>query len=82
MARLLIHGTSHGKKTSKRFPESKILIVWKGGGCGHIFSIILIADLQGLEDVFWGLALGGEVLDESINRGDWSNGGGGGCEEF
>ena len=59
-----------------------MLIVWKGGGCGHVFSIILIADLQGLEDVFWGLVLGGEVLDERINGCDGGNGGSGGYGGF
>ena len=79
MARLLIHGTSYGKKTSRRLPELKILIVREGGGCGHIFSIILIADLQGLEDVFRGFAFGGEVLDEGINGSDRRDGGSGEC---
>ena len=78
MARLLIHGTSHGKKTSRRLPESKILIVRKGGGSGYIFSVILIADFQGLEDIFSGLTFGGEVLDVGIYGGDRSDGGSGG----
>ena len=82
MARLLIHGTSHGKKTSRRLPKLKILVVWEGGGCGYVLSIILIADLQGLEDVFRGFAFGGEILDESVNGGDGSNGGSGGCGGF
>ena len=66
----------------RRLPELKILIVWEGGGCSHVLSIILIADLQGLEDVFRGFAFGGEILDESINGGDRSNGGSGGCRGF
>ena len=82
MARLLIHGTSHGKKTSRQLPELKILIVWEGGGCSHIFSIVLITDLQGLEDVFRGFALGGEVLDVGVNGGNRSNGGSGGYGGF
>ena len=79
---LLVHGTGHGKKTLRRLPVSKILIVWEGSGCSHIFSIILIADLQGLEDVFGGFALGGEILDVGINGGDRSNGGSGGYRGF
>ena len=75
MARLLIHGTSHGKKTSRQLPELKILIVREGGGCSHVFSIILVADLQSLEDVFRGFAFGGEVLDEGIDGDDRSDGG-------
>ena len=67
---------------SRRLPESKILIVWEGGGSSHIFSIILIADLQGLEDVFRGFAFGGEVLDVGVDGGDGSNGGSGGYGEF
>ena len=67
---------------SRRLPESKILIVWEGGGSSHIFSIILIADLQGLEDAFRGFAFGGEVLDVGVNGGDGSNGGSGGYGEF
>ena len=82
MARLLIHGIGHGKKTSRQLPKLKILIVWEGGGCGHIFSIILIADLQSLEDVFRGFALGGEVLNVGVNGGDGSNGGSGGYGGF
>ena len=77
MARLLIYGTSHGKKTSRQLPELKILR--ESGGCGHVLSIILITDLQGLEDVVGGFAFGGEVLDEGINGSDRSNGGSGGC---
>ena len=79
MARLLIHGTGHGKKTSRRLPELKILIAWEGGGCGHFFSIILIADLQSLEDVFGGSPFSGEILDVSVDGGDGSDGGSGGC---
>ena len=82
MARLLIHGTSHGKKTSRRLPELKILIVWEGGGCSHVFSVLLITDFQGLEDVFRGFALGGEVLDVGVNGGDRSNGGSSGYRGF
>ena len=78
MARLLIHGTSHGKKTLRQLPESKILIVWEGGGNGHILSFILIVDFQGLKDVFGGSAFGGKVLDAGINGSDGSNGGSGG----
>ena len=78
MARLLVHGTSHGKKTLRQLPESKILIVWEGGGSSHILSFILIADFQGLEDVFSGSAFGGKVLDVGINGSDGSNGGSGG----
>ena len=82
MARLLIHGTSHGKKTSRQLPKLKILIVREGGGCSHVFSIVLITDLQGLEDVFRGFALGGELLDVGIDGGDRSNGGSGGYRGF
>ena len=82
MARLLIHGIGHGKKTLRQLPKSKILIVREGGSCGHVFSIILIADLQGLEDVFRGFPLGGEVLDKGIDGGDRSNGGSGGYRGF
>ena len=32
-----------------------------------------------MEDILWCPALGGEVLDVSINWGDWSDGGSGGC---
>ena len=67
---------------SRQLPKSKILIVWEGGGCSHVFSIILITDLQGLEDVFRGFALGGEVLDVGVNGGDRSNGGSGGYGGF
>ena len=66
MTRLLIHGTGHGKKTSRRLPELKILIVRESGGNGHILSVIFIADFQRLEDVFRSFAFGGEVLDEGI----------------
>ena len=76
---LLVHGIGHGKKTSRRLPKSKILVVWEGGGCSNFFSIILIADLQGLEDVFGGPSFSGEILDVGINGGDGSNGGSGGC---
>ena len=76
---LLVHGIGHGKKTSRQLPESKILIVWEGGGCSNFFSIILIANLQGLEDVFGGSFLSGEILDVGINGGDGGNGGSGGC---
>ena len=79
---LLVHGTGHGTKTSRQLPESKILIVWEGSGCCHIFSVILIADLQGLEDVFGGLALGGEILDVGVDGGNRSDGGCGGYREF
>ena len=82
MARLLIHGTSHGKKTLRQLSKLKILIVWKGGGCGHVFSVILIADLQGLEDVFRGFSLGGEVLDVGVDGGDGGNSGHGGYRGF
>ena len=79
---LLVHGIGHGKKTSGRLPVSKILIVWEGSGCSHLFSVILIADLQGLEDVFRGFALGGEILDVGIDGGDRSDGGSGGYKGF
>ena len=79
---LLVHGTGHGKKTSGRLPISKILIVWEGSGHSHLFSVILIADLQGLEDVFGGFALGGEILDVGIDGGDRSDGGRGGYRGF
>ena len=82
MARLLIHGTGHGKKTLRQLPELKILIVRESGGCSHIFPIILITDFQGLENVFRGFALGGEVLDKGIDGGDRSNGGSGGYGGF
>ena len=76
MARLLIHGTGHGKKPLRQLPELKILIVQESGGCGNFFSIILIADLQSLEDLFSGSSLSGEILDVGINEGDGSNGSG------
>ena len=79
---LLVHGTSHGKKTSRQLPILKILIVWKGSGCSHLFSVILIADFQGLEDVFGGFALGGEILDVGVDGGGRSNGGSGGYRGF
>ena len=66
---LLVHGTSHGKKTSRQLPILKILIIWEGSGSSHLFSIIFIADLQGLEDVFGGFALGGEILDVGVDGG-------------
>ena len=78
MARLLIHGTHYGKKTSRRLPELKILIVRESGGSSYIFSIILITDFQCLEDVFGSFAFGGEVLNVGINGSDGSNGGSGG----
>ena len=79
---LLVHGTSHGKKTSRRLPILKILIVWEGSGCGHLFSIILIADFQGLEDVFGRFALGGEILNVGVDGGVRSDGGSGGRKGF
>ena len=63
----------------RQLPKSKILIVWEGGGCGHVFSIILIIDFQCLEDVFSGSALSGEILDVGIDWGDRSDGGSRGC---
>ena len=79
---LLVHGIGHGKKTSRQLPVSKILIVWEGSGHSHLFSVIFIADLQGLEDVFGGFALGGEILDVGVDEGDRSDGGGGGYRGF
>ena len=79
---LLVHGTGHGKKMSRRLPISKILIVWEGSGCGHFFSVILIADFQGLEDVFGGFALGGEILDVGVDGGGRSDGGSGDYRGF
>ena len=68
---------------SRQLPESKILIVRKSGGHGHVFSIILITDFQGLENVFRGFAFGGgEVLDKGIDGSDRSNGGSGGYRGF
>ena len=67
---------------SRQLPKLKILIVREGGGCSHIFSIILIADLQGLEDVFRGFAFGGEVLDVGVDGGDRSYGSSGGYRGF
>ena len=78
MARLLIHGTSHGKKTSRRLPKLKILIVREHGSGSYIFSVILVTDFQRLEDVFGSFAFGGKVLDVGINGSDRSNGGSGG----
>ena len=63
---------------SRRLPISKTLFV-REGGSGYIFFIIFIANLQGLEDIFGGPAIGGEVLDVGIDGGDGSNGGSGGC---
>ena len=79
---LLVHGIGHGKKTLRQLPISKILIVWEGSGCSHIFSIILIADLQGLEDIFGEFALGGEILDVGIDGGNRGDGGSGGYRGF
>ena len=79
---LLVHGTGHGKKTLRRLPISKILIVWEGSGHSHLFSVILIADLQGLEDVFGGFAFGGEILDVGVNGGDRGDGGSCGYRGF
>ena len=79
---LLVHGTSHGKKTSRRLPILKILVVREGSGCSHLFSVIFIADLQGLKDVFGGFALGGEILDVGVNGGGRSDGGSGGYRGF
>ena len=79
---LLVHGTSHGKKMSRRLPILKILVVWKGSSHSHLFSVILIADLQGLEDVFGGFALGGEILDVGVDGGGRSDGGSGGYRGF
>ena len=64
---------------SKRLPKSKTLIVREGGGSSYVFSIIFIANLQGLEDILSGPAFGGEVLDVGIDGGDGSDGGSGGC---
>ena len=63
----------------RQLPKLKILVVREGGGCGHVLSIILIADFQGLEDVFRGFAFGGEVLDKDADGSDRSDGGSGGC---
>ena len=79
MARLLVHGTSYGKQTSKQLPELKILIVRESGGGSYVFSIIFIANFQGLEYILGGPAFGGEVLDVGIDGGDGSNGGTCGC---
>ena len=82
LAMLLVHGTGHGKKMSRQLPISKILIVWEGSGHSHLFSIILIADLQGLEDVLRGFAFGGEILDVGVDGGDRSDGSSGGYRGF
>ena len=79
LARLLIHGTSHGKKMLRQLPESKTLIVRECGGSGYVFSLIFIANFQCLEDVLSSSTFGGEVLDEGIDGGDRSNGGSGWC---
>ena len=63
----------------KATSESKTLIVREGGGGGYIFSIVFIANLQGLKDIFGGPAFGGEVLDVGIDGGDGSDSGSGGC---
>ena len=79
---LLVHGIGHRKKTSGRLPVSKILIVWEGSDCSHLFFVILVADLQGLENVFRGFAFGGEILDVGIDGGDRGDGGSGGYRGF
>ena len=79
MARLLVHGTGHGKKTLRQLPKSRALIVREGGGSSYVFFFILIANFQGLENIFGGSALGGEVLNIGIDGGNGSNGGSGGC---
>ena len=63
----------------RQLPKSKTLIVREGGGSGYVFSIVFIANLQGLEDIFGGPAFGDEVLDVGIDGGDGSDGGSGGC---
>ena len=78
MARLLVHGTSHGKQTLKQLPKLKTLIVRESGGGSYVFSIIFIANFQGLEDIFSGSAFGGEVLDVGVNGSDRHNSGSGG----
>ena len=80
-AKLLVHEIGHGKKTLRQLPKLKTLIVREGGGSSYIFSVIFIANLQSLEDIFSGSALGGKVLDVGINGSDRSNGGSGGCGE-
>ena len=65
----------------RQLPKSKTLIVREGGGSSYVFSIIFIANLQGLEDIFSGPAFGGEVLDVGIDRSDRSDSGSGGCRE-
>ena len=79
MVRLLIHGTSHGKKTSRQLPKLKILIVRESGGSSYVFSVLFIADFQHLKDVFRSPALSGEILDKGVDGGDRSDGGSGGC---
>ena len=59
---------------SRRLPESKTLIVRESGGDGHIFFVILITNFQGLEDIFGGLSLGGEVLDKQVDGCGWCDG--------
>ena len=49
---------------SRQLPESKTLFIREGGNGGHIFFVIFIANLQGLEDILRHLSLSGEVLDE------------------
>ena len=61
----------------KQLSELKILIIKEIGGSGYIFFIVLIADFQGLKDIFGGSAFGGEVLDVSIDGDDGSNDGSG-----
>ena len=82
LAMLLVHGIGHGKKTLRRLPKSKILIVRECGGCGHFFSVLLIANFQGLEDIFRGFSFSGEVLDVSIDGSDGSDGSSGGDSGF
>ena len=69
----------HGKKMLRPLSESKTLIVREGGGSSYVFSTVLIANFQSLEDIFSGPAFGGEVLDVGINGGDGSDGGSGEC---
>ena len=63
----------------RQLPKLKTLIVREGGGSSYIFSIVFIANFQGLKDIFGGPALGGEVLDIGIDGDNGSNGGSGGC---
>ena len=63
---------------SRRIPESKTLIVREGGGGGYIFFVLFIINFQGLEDIFGGFSLGGEVLDEEVDGCGRDDGGGGG----